>query len=217
MDSPRRAPFPEVVPRQPDDLRKCVDLLRSVHLANSYPISWPSDPARWLAPPKQIAAWVVHDAIPNVRGHVALHEVASHAARDIWTTASGVQCEHLMVLSRLIVSPSYRRYGLAEALVTAATHYAHRHGALPVLDVAQDNVAAIRLYEKLGWRRVGELEIAASRMISVFAYLGPVADDAASSEVFGVPSRPRGLSAYARTLRPSYPRGKRERLGPPQQ
>jgi ribosomal protein S18 acetylase RimI-like enzyme len=64
-----------------------------------------------------------------------------------------------LVLSRQIVSPARRREGFGEALLSVAAGYAYEQGVLPVLDVAHHNVAAIRLYERLGWRWVGELEI----------------------------------------------------------
>jgi ribosomal protein S18 acetylase RimI-like enzyme len=51
-------------------------------------------------------------------------------------------------------------------------------GAVPVLDVAQHNVDAIRLYERLGWRRVGELELDLGRPITFIAYVGPSASEA---------------------------------------
>jgi ribosomal protein S18 acetylase RimI-like enzyme len=42
-----------------------------------------------------------------------------------------------------------------------------------VLDVAQDNESAVRLYERAGWRRVGELGPDDPRQIPGFVYLGP--------------------------------------------
>jgi ribosomal protein S18 acetylase RimI-like enzyme len=79
----------------------------------------------------------------------------------------------MMVLSRLIVLPTHRRTGIGETLVSVAARYAYERAALPVLDVAQHNVGAIRLYDRLGWHRVGELEIDLGRPVTFIAYIGP--------------------------------------------
>lgn len=176
-----------VIPRQLGDLRGCVDLLWAVHMKDNYPMVWPSDPVRWLAPPYEVAAWVARDTeTAGIFGHVAGHPVRNNVAGEIWSTASGLPADRLMVVSRLIVSPTHRRRHLGKALLAAATRYAYEHGALPVLDVAQDSVAAISLYESLGWRRVGSVDVVAERMIPAFVYLGPDADDASSSSIGAV-------------------------------
>lgn len=56
----------------------------------------------------------------------------------------------------LAVDPDARRRGIGRALVEAATGAARMAGAeLMFLEVAQDNPAAIRLYEATGFRNVG--------------------------------------------------------------
>lgn len=169
-------PF-RVEPRQAEDLPACVDLLHAVHVADAYPVLWPSDPIRWLVGKRELAAGVARDAASSIQGHVALHRVVEGPASDLWTRAAGIGQERLVALSRLIVSPTYRRQRLGEALANAATRYVHELGARPVLDVAQDSVAAIRFYECLGWRRVGEWELTfdGDRHLPLFAYLGPAA------------------------------------------
>lgn len=163
-----------VVSRQPDDLAGCLDVLWAVHQEDGYPMFWPSDPTRWLASRHEVAAWVARDSeTASVVGHVAAHRVANNDARAIWTSASGLPAERLTVVSRLIVGPAHRRRGVGKVLLKAATRYAQEQGALPVLDVAQEGAAAISLYESLGWRRVGSVEVAAQQVIPGFAYLGP--------------------------------------------
>ena len=122
-------------------------------------------------------AWVARDAASCIRGHVALHGVGDGAGSDLWTDASGFGPERMLALNRLFVSPAYRRQRLGEVLMTVATRHAHDHGAQPVLNVAQDSVAAVRLYERQGWRRVGEWELAldGQTRLPLFAFLGPAA------------------------------------------
>ena len=56
----------------------------------------------------------------------------------------------------LAVEPAARRQGLALALVTAAAGAARMAGAQAMfLEVADDNVAAIGLYEAAGFTRAG--------------------------------------------------------------
>ena len=55
------------------------------------------------------------------------------------------------------VSPSARRNGVAQALMTAALAVARQRGAAQAfLEVAVDNEGAIALYERLGFHRAGK-------------------------------------------------------------
>lgn len=60
------------------------------------------------------------------------------------------------LIANVAVLPEYRRHGIAEAL-TAATleHIARRHGRIALLQVDDDNEAAQKLYDKLGFDHVG--------------------------------------------------------------
>lgn len=56
----------------------------------------------------------------------------------------------------IAVTPRSRRQGLARALMTAAVAASRAHGAeVLFLEVAVDNVAAVNLYEGLGFSRAG--------------------------------------------------------------
>lgn len=171
----REVPAFGIEPRQPQDLPRCAGLLHSVHVADGYPTFWPSDPARWLVAKRGLAAWVARDEGSRVQGHVALQGVGDGRSAELWCEAAGVGPERLSVVEKLFVSPTHRRQHLGEALIGVATSYAHEHGTRPVLDVAQRGLAAIRLYERLGWRRVGawELPVDQERRLPVFCYLGP--------------------------------------------
>jgi ribosomal protein S18 acetylase RimI-like enzyme len=59
-------------------------------------------------------------------------------------------------LYSIAVADAARGSGLGEALLAAAERSAHGHGARRMrLEVRQDNTAAIRLYERMGYRRFG--------------------------------------------------------------
>lgn len=70
--------------------------------------------------------------------------------------ARGTPYGHVLTLETL---PSYRRKGIGENLLRQLEALFAEKGAVESrLEVREDNIAAIALYEKLGYRRVGKLE-----------------------------------------------------------
>jgi len=133
-------------PRRPDDLPACVTVLRQVHLADGYPQNWPADPAAWLATPALRSAWVGAQG-EVVAGHVSLFELPDGS--DLPSLAGR---SDLLLLSRLFVAPDRRGDGLAWRLLRLATEQAGSLGQRAVLEVEDGAAAAIRLYERAGWR-----------------------------------------------------------------
>ena len=61
------------------------------------------------------------------------------------------------MVSRLFVRPAARGRRLGEALLRTAMTFASEQGLSLVLDVVHERrPAAIRLYERLGWKLVGQ-------------------------------------------------------------
>jgi GNAT superfamily N-acetyltransferase len=130
---------------------ECVAVLRRVHEVNAYPARWPQDAAGWITPAGLQAAWVaVHD--DSTVGHVA---VVKGMNANCLLHATGRDAGELGGIVRLFVDPPARRAGCARELLEAATSYAVAQGLQPVLDVVDDGLAAIALYEGAGWRLVG--------------------------------------------------------------
>ncbi|NUR89366.1 MAG: GNAT family N-acetyltransferase [Nonomuraea sp.] len=116
-------------PRTDADLDACVAALRQVQAADRYPVHWPDDPRAFLTPAALTGAWIaVEDG--SVLGHVGL------AGREV---------------TRLFVTPAARGRGLAVRLLDTVSGAA---GPLE-LEVSDEGKAAIALYERAGWRRVG--------------------------------------------------------------
>lgn len=121
-------------PRLPADLPDCAAVLAEVHRVDGYPEVWQDDPAGWLDPPETIAAWVAESA-GAVAGHVSLISDSDGPVK----------------LSRLFVGPRAQRQGLARALMAVAVGWARDAGRDVVLEVDAE-VAAVAVYERLGWR-----------------------------------------------------------------
>ena len=121
------------------DLPGCVTAVEAVHRSDGYPSKLPQDIIAWLTPPEFVCAWV---AVPDsiVAGHVSLGRVDEEP--------------DFLEIQRLFVVPAARGAGIGKMLLDAAVTYARLQGFRPMIEVTADRVAAIRLYESSGWRRV---------------------------------------------------------------
>ncbi|MBF8188511.1 GNAT family N-acetyltransferase [Nonomuraea sp. K274] len=109
----------------------CVEALATVHAADRYPVNWPDDPGGWLTPDDLAMAWIAAEG-GAVLGHVGLTSDAE--------------------ITRLFVAPAARGRRLARLLLDAVRAAVHT----PLkLEVSSEGAAAIALYERSGWRRVG--------------------------------------------------------------
>lgn len=138
-------------PRTPADLPALELVLREVHLADGYPTVWPTHPRAFLAPPS-VGEWAA-ECRGRVAGQVVLRPVADPAPG--WVKATGLAAPEVLILSRLFVAPAARGRGLARGLFRTAWQEARNRGQRAILDVHHRNLAAVRLYEAEGWRRVG--------------------------------------------------------------
>jgi len=142
---------PVIRERRDGDLPACVTALEQVHKVDRYPSSWPSHPLSWLTPKGIIRAWVARRGA-SVVGHIAVGDVdpveSPHFAFD---GDGGKNVE----VKRLLVVPAARGRGIANALLETAVAFARIQGHRPVLEVAADRHAAVSLYERVGWRRIG--------------------------------------------------------------
>lgn len=131
--------------RVESDLDGCVDALAQVHERDGYPDTWPQIPRRWLSSPTLVKAWV-GESHSRVVGHVALDSSLGGAPTTAGTIA----------VSRLFVHPGSRGNGLSGALLDAVTDFAVDRRLGLVLDVVDDALPAIVLYERRGWVYVDE-------------------------------------------------------------
>jgi GNAT superfamily N-acetyltransferase len=121
-----------------------------------------------------LAAWVaVVDAA--VVGHVALHDTGLGVTMACAAAHARRPPGELALVARLMVGPAARRGGVAHALLESAAAGAHDRGRRPVLDVAIELHAAVRLYESCGWERAGEvvIELDDEPNLPCYVFVGP--------------------------------------------
>ncbi len=160
--------------RQKADVAACVAMMRATHEQDGYPRYWRADPVAFLRGRAETAAYVaVRDGA--VVGHVALHAASGDPVLPAVRCATGGSAEQLLVVARLLVSPTGRRDGVGRALLDRAVEHAHAHAQRPVLNVLPEDIAPRTLYEQAGWERLDPLTlpIEGHEPLVVWVYLGP--------------------------------------------
>ncbi|WP_406341428.1 GNAT family N-acetyltransferase [Streptomyces sp. NBC_00648] len=141
-------------PRRAEDLDGAASALIAVHSSDGYPVEGVVDPHGWLDSPDVIRAWVA-EVDGRVVGHVSINRPNGEEAVALWANQDGVSATQIAVLARLFVLPEARGNDAGGRLMAAATESAQADGQRLVLDVMAKDAAAIRLYERLGWSRIG--------------------------------------------------------------
>ncbi|WP_433891288.1 N-acetyltransferase family protein [Streptomyces sp. CA-111067] len=150
--------------------------LTEVHATDGYPVEGVGNPEAWLRPPAVLGAWVAEEA-GKIVGHVGVMRPQGEGAVDLWREKSGEAEERIGVLARLFVVREARKHAAGERLMRAAMDYARQGSIRLVLDVMTKDTAAIRLYERLEWQRIGEVEhhFGAGEHIPAACYIWPAA------------------------------------------
>src|SRR5439155_1431477 len=105
-----------------------------------------------------LSAWVA-ELGNTIAGHVALHPATSKAAMTLACDRLNVTADRIGVVARLLVSPHLRGHGAGRKLLATAAAEAQARHLWPILDVDVNLTAAITLYERTGWQRIGQASI----------------------------------------------------------
>ncbi|MGW6461783.1 GNAT family N-acetyltransferase [Streptomyces sp. NPDC055078] len=145
---------PVIRPRLEVDILEAAAALVEVHSTDGYPVEGVDQPEEWLTPPGLIHAWVA-EVDRRIVGHVAISRPNGEDAVSCWLQQGEGAKEETAVLARLFVLQEARGNTVGALLVCAATEHAQGAGIRLVLDVMEKDTAAIRLYERLGWQKLG--------------------------------------------------------------
>lgn len=149
--------------------------LVEVHATDGYPVEGVDHAEAWLTSSALLHAWV-GELDGRIVGHVAISRPQpDDAAVAMWTETPEGSGDNVAVLGRLFVLDAARGQSLGEKLMRAATAYARDHDLRLVLDVMAKDAAATRLYERLGWRRIGTAQHAdgSGRLVPAICYVSP--------------------------------------------
>lgn len=143
--------------RRADDLPRLEAVLAAQQPLTGYPVRWPLPfpVTEFLARSGELGAWVA-ELEGRVVGHVSLVHPRAGWEADGWVAGTGRPASALAAVSVLFVDPAAGRRGVGSALLARAVERARALGRHPVLDVVQENAAAVLLYRARGWRVVGE-------------------------------------------------------------
>jgi ribosomal protein S18 acetylase RimI-like enzyme len=143
--------------RRAEDQARLASLLTAVHTRDGYPVEGVSDAAARLESPLTLAAWSSLFEVV-LAGHVMLSEPGDNDASRLWRQRHHRQAGEVAVVGRLFVGPAQRGHGAGEARMKAAMAHATKLERAVVLDLMDKDRAAIALYERLGWHRLGSFE-----------------------------------------------------------
>ena len=146
---------PTVRPFKDTDTPGAARALISVHATDGYPVEGVDEPEAWIQAPDVISAWIAETNAAIV-GHVAIMRPNGEEAVSLWQRQSGADESTIAVLARLFVIREARKKATGERLMRAATEHARQKRLRLVLDVMTKDTAAIHLYERLGWKRIGQ-------------------------------------------------------------
>ena len=168
---------PEVVirPRTSEDLPALAEVLERVHEKEGYPVTMPPSVVDWLSASRTRASFVAV-VEGRVVGQASRAVAAGDQAEELWKESTGLSSHRLAVVKRLFVDPGAQGHGVGRRLLEAVVADAHRLAMVPVLDVDASNERAQGIYERAGFRRVGDLELTWTGLGGVFlarCYVGP--------------------------------------------
>ncbi|MFC6592361.1 GNAT family N-acetyltransferase [Deinococcus lacus] len=167
-------------PRRPDDLPALLEVLRAAFEQHGYPAEWPEDPYAFMSPPGAYGWVAVLDGETKPAAQILLRPVERDPRID-WEGLTGHPPEDIALLARLFVDPRASGLGIARALLDQAVAAGRAEGRFPALDVYPDSERATSIYERMGWRKVGEYTgywLRRGEHPLVYVYLPPEAEPA---------------------------------------
>ncbi|WNI16254.1 GNAT family N-acetyltransferase [Actinacidiphila sp. ITFR-21] len=168
-------PVTVVRPMRDQDVAGAAAALVEVHGTDGYPVYGVARPEATVRPPGVVRAWVA-EADGVIVGHVAVRRPqGDEGAVALWREQSGEDDSRIGVVSRLFVVRGARGQAVGERLMREAMSFGRARSLRLVLDVVERDSAAVRLYERLGWRAIGGAQhpYGDGRRVAVRCYVGP--------------------------------------------
>jgi GNAT superfamily N-acetyltransferase len=136
-------------PREVSDVPALIEILTDVYNLTKYPVDGPASfPSRFTSPNALHSLVALHDG--KIAGHAEIQDASKHPPA---ITESLIPISSYAAFVSLFVDPKLQGKGIGAILVNEAVAWGKTKGKRLVLIVLDKDVAATRMYEKLGWER----------------------------------------------------------------
>ncbi|MFD6448394.1 GNAT family N-acetyltransferase [Promicromonospora sp. NPDC060204] len=114
-------------------------------------------PRAWLHHQHELRSWVAVEDKETIGQIMLTGATFDNDAACLWHEQTGGSIEQLAIPARLFVDPNHRGTGAGRLLMEAAVTFARLQKLAVAFGVMLKDHSAIRLYERLGAHRVGNL------------------------------------------------------------
>lgn len=153
--------------RRGSDLPRLIEVLAEQQPSSRYPFRWPLPfpVENFIARDHELAAWVA-EVDGQVVGHVCVQSAAGATSGSgwdgdelgaMWSAGHGRPVDELAIVAALFTSLEVRGAGVGGVLLDTAVAWMHDHNLGPCLDVIPKYSNALAVYERRGWRQIGEV------------------------------------------------------------
>ncbi|KAH4254366.1 hypothetical protein HBI04_176980 [Parastagonospora nodorum] len=134
-------------PREISDVPALIDILTDVYNLTKYPVDGPSSfPSRFTSPNALHSLVALHNGA--LAGHAEIQDASKHPPA---ITESLTPLSSYAAFVSLFVHPKLQGKGIGAKLVHESVVWGKANGKRLVLIVLDKDVAATRMYERLGW------------------------------------------------------------------
>ena len=141
-------------PRREEDIPALAAVLVRVHELDGYPVEGVADPEGWLRHDHEMESWTASQHGKPIGQITLTRAMPDDDASRTWSEHTGGNIDNLAIPVRLFVDPNHRGTGAGQLLMSAAVDHARAHSLAVAFDVMLKDKAAIRLYERLGAKRI---------------------------------------------------------------
>jgi GNAT superfamily N-acetyltransferase len=143
--------------RREEDIPDLANVLIRVHALDGYPVEGVADPEGWLRHPNELQSWTATEDDKPIGQITLTRATRDDDAARVWNEQTGGDVNRLAIPVRLFVDPDHRGGGGGRLLMKSAVNFAQAQGLAIAFDVMIKDRTAIRLYERLGAKRIAEV------------------------------------------------------------
>ncbi|GAA2227788.1 GNAT family N-acetyltransferase [Promicromonospora sukumoe] len=144
-------------PRRGEDIPALATILVRVYERDGYPVEGVAHPEGWLRHDHELQSWTALEGTMPIGQITLTRATACDDAARAWHDHTGGEVAGLAIPSRLFVDSDHRGSGAGRLLMETTIRCAQARQLAVAFDVMLKDRGAIRLYERLGARRISTI------------------------------------------------------------